>query len=1022
MALANVSAAHSQQTPAGAILDLADVDGGLIVHVGCGDGAVTAGLRAGDSYVVQGLDADPANIAKARTLVHKLGLSGKVSFDRLTGRQLPYIDNLVNLIVCEDANSVAAEEVMRVLAPGGVALSRNDAGWTRRIKPRPDRIDCWTHYLHDASGNAVSQDDVVGPPRHMQWLASPLWSRYHHTLASISTVVATESRIFYIVDEGPAASMAVPPQWSIVGRDAFNGVQLWQRPIPTWADYHRKFRSGPVQLQRTLVASGDRVYLPLGVSAPLAALDGATGAIVQTYPSTVGTEEVILDNGLLLVVSGSPVAEQAGTGFAQFVYPNTKSIRAIQADSGKVLWTWSDAPDAQLMPVTLAAGGGHVFFVAGKNVVCLDRDSGETLWGPSSASPAEEANSSNRPGKPGAKQKKPRPTRSLGWAVSTLVVNDGVVLHSNGNQLVALAADSGATLWQCDSRAGFRSATDVFVVDGLVWTGPAFNEGRDLQTGEIKKTNTATDDIWTVGHHHRCYREKATSHFILTGKRGIEFVDLDDDEHTRNNWVRGACQYGIMPCNGLIYAPSHACGCFMEAKLYGFWALAPQADTSPQTTTPDPFKTRLEKGPAYGKELPLFAFPSPLSMQWPTLRHDSLRSGSTTSTVSTKLGDRWQTNLGGQITAPVVVGDYLLVAAVDTHRVIALDASDGTPRWTFTAGGRIDSPPTICAPGLALFGSADGWVYCVQLADGQLVWRFRAALQDRKTVALDQVESLWPVHGSALVQDGVAYVTAGRSSYLDSGLYLYGLDPKTGEVLSQSRVHTDHPEVDKATAASAEAAAMSTHFAQNATDYKTMTGPDRSDAFSMAGTISDILVGDGMSVYLRHLRFDSQCVAQETMGRHLLSTSRLLDDAENHRSHWVLGTGDFSRTTVAYSWIANSTGGKYNQRLDRPYGVAMSFDEQTVWAIRRGSPYVLFAERNEPFSADETPRRDFVTSAPMPRPWKWSTPLPVRPRAIVHAGDKLILGGMPAATETSDLTALYEGRQGGTLMIASADD
>ena len=57
----------------------------------------------------------------------------------------------------------------------------------------------------------------------------------------------------------------------------------------------------------------------------------------------------------------------------------------------------------------------------------------------------------------------------------------------------------------------------------------------------------------------------------MCGHRGIEFLDLAGDNHSRNNWGRGACQYGIMPCNGLVYAPSHACGCYMEAKLYGFW-------------------------------------------------------------------------------------------------------------------------------------------------------------------------------------------------------------------------------------------------------------------------------------------------------------------------------------------------------------------------------------------------------------------------------------------------------------------
>ena len=76
--------------------------GGLIVHLGCGDGVLTASLHANDSYMVQGLDANTHNVERAREYVEGLGLYGAVSIDQLSDRRhLPYIDNLVNLIVVE---------------------------------------------------------------------------------------------------------------------------------------------------------------------------------------------------------------------------------------------------------------------------------------------------------------------------------------------------------------------------------------------------------------------------------------------------------------------------------------------------------------------------------------------------------------------------------------------------------------------------------------------------------------------------------------------------------------------------------------------------------------------------------------------------------------------------------------------------------------------------------------------------------------------------------------------------------
>ena len=376
------AAAADGEQEAREILHATGVTGGLIVHVGCGDGKLTAALRAGPQYLVHGLDADEANIEKARGRIESLGLAGKVIVERWEGSRLPYVDNLVNLLVARDLGTVEMAEVMRVLAPGGVAYIRTGDKWVKTVKPRPKQIDEWTHYLHDAGGNAVAGDSVAGPPRNMQWLAAPTWSRHHHTLASISAVVSARGRLFSIVDEGPADDMDVVGNWSLVGRDAFSGVELWKKPIPTWAWHRKGFRSGPVQLPRTLVAEGDRVYAPLGIAAPVTALDAATGQVVRTYKGTEGAEELVLAGGVLLVVTGSPTAEQAVVdpalrGIAK--YPNQKTIHAIRAETGDPLWTWSQS-GANPVPLTLAAEGSRAFFESGNGVVCLDLKTGDPLW------------------------------------------------------------------------------------------------------------------------------------------------------------------------------------------------------------------------------------------------------------------------------------------------------------------------------------------------------------------------------------------------------------------------------------------------------------------------------------------------------------------------------------------------------------------------------------------------------------------------------------------------------------------
>ena len=73
----------------------------------------------------------------------------------------------------------------------------------------------------------------------------------------------------------------------------------------------RGFRSGPPHLARRLVASGDIVYATLGYGAPVTALKGATGEVVRAYTGTEGTEEIVLDDGVLFVAVGDPEAQRA---------------------------------------------------------------------------------------------------------------------------------------------------------------------------------------------------------------------------------------------------------------------------------------------------------------------------------------------------------------------------------------------------------------------------------------------------------------------------------------------------------------------------------------------------------------------------------------------------------------------------------------------------------------------------------------------------------------------------------------
>ena len=388
----------SPEQKAGHILDAAGVRGGLIVHLGCGDGRLTAALGAGENCIVHGLDTDAQTVQNARKHIRKLGLYGPVSVERLDGKRLPYAENLVNLVVDDDLGSIPMAEVMRVLVPGGVLYTRQGSRWSKTVKPHPDNTDEWTHFLHDASGNAVAHDEVVGPPRRVQWIAGPRHMRSHEHIPGIYALVSTGGRIFYIADQAPVASIRQSAQWHIVARDAYNGILLWERPFTPWFPHIVNWGTTPRQLQRRLVAVDDRVYVTLGLHAELSALDAATGEIIKVYKQTRGTEEIVCHKGTLLLVVRSVGAERTAelekwaqltkqdksplyaretaqplvNRFRSIEAKAEKTILALDADTGRLLWKKTQTETAGLRPNTLCADGDRVFCQNGKDVVCLD--------------------------------------------------------------------------------------------------------------------------------------------------------------------------------------------------------------------------------------------------------------------------------------------------------------------------------------------------------------------------------------------------------------------------------------------------------------------------------------------------------------------------------------------------------------------------------------------------------------------------------------------------------------------------
>ena len=124
---------------------------------------------------------------------------------------------------------------------------------------------------------------------------------------------------------------------------------------------------------------------------------------------------------------------------------------------------------------------------------------------------------------------------------------------------------------------------------------------------------------------------------------------------------------------------------------------------------------------------------------WPTYRHDPARSAMTAEALPEQPALLWvfqprnppepawpesdgHQNLGFDYGFFVTAAEGLAYFGSSADcRAYALDAASGKVRWSFLTGGPVRFAPTIWQ-GRAFVVSDDGWLYCLDAANGALLW------------------------------------------------------------------------------------------------------------------------------------------------------------------------------------------------------------------------------------------------------------------------------------------------------------
>jgi hypothetical protein len=314
------------------------------------------------------------------------------------------------------------------------------------------------------------------------------------------------------------------------------------------------------------------------------------------------------------------------------------------------------------------------------------------------------------------------------------------------------------------------------------------------------------------------------------------------------------------------------------------------------------------------------------------------------------------------------------------------------------------------------------------------VWQFLAAPADVQIAAFDQIESVWPVHGSVLVDGGVAYFAAGRSTYLDGGIRVYAVDPASGKILHKGLLEGPLRSIDG----------------------------ERDQAFYILGANSDVLVSEGGFVYMRQKKMTPgleeihaevlSSKGEQDVGMHVFSTAGLLDDSWYNRTFWM-----YSKRWPGFQ-LANQAP-KTGQILvvddERTYALRVFYrrNVHSTMFFPGKEGYLLFADvnTNEPQIVGEPGAREPVSWLPQSdysrgrgdeirtldseafgldkmigytraESTVWQSWLPLRIRAMVKAGDTLFVAGAPDVFDEKDPYAAFEDRLGASVVAVSAAD
>ncbi len=597
------------------------VNEGYCLMLGAGDGSLLFELLKKTKLVVYCLEPDPAKREKTRAILDRAGLLGmraqlhSGSFDDLS--YAPYVANCIvwGSRLGSGAEDTDLKGLYRSLRPwGGTAYEFADNFSTLASQTK-------------LAGNGVPRKEISEGTFGTIVKRGPLagageWTRAHadtgNTLSTEDEIVKLPLGILWWGGVGPErivsrhwrapvplfskGHMFIQGQHDIIGVDAYNGREMWNRHIEDVGRFPPAFRGG------NIITDGDRVYCVRGLTCY--ALDAKTGKTVKEYTHTLSpdqkseAEKLMPLHGLLsakakdglerlrnptvvweyLGMAGGRIIGTLGYDAANLRHnglavPNqSRYIFAYDKKTGDK--AWEITLDKTVSPTAIVSDGARLYFIDRTDLRTYQNMSrrgnldgfssalkavrlsdGETVWENDSLEPERKA----------------------------LFLKDGVIVASANfsdisedarSGLSAFSAENGERLWK---REGARATSrrggpvrHIFIVGDTLYTPSPI----DLRTGEDKLTHidpiTGAPSQFRLSGQNFCGTIAAGKHIAAYRSAGIGLSSLTDSSPSYLlPEKRTSCWVSLLPAGGILLAPEGASTCVCSYNYKTSLALVP---------------------------------------------------------------------------------------------------------------------------------------------------------------------------------------------------------------------------------------------------------------------------------------------------------------------------------------------------------------------------------------------------------------------------------------------------------------